>query len=879
MSRIRFRTACISLLVGLFLGPSLVLAEKPVLLRGVEYGKYECDKWVLSVLNPGQIGFQYSATWVPPKDWSAYQSVLIAPKSPGQLQPEDAEAVKAFLSGGGNLILVDSVLSSLVPMVGGKVPPWADWLGTARVVSAKGLANYHLSDKQDLWPKSAEPDSGWGKDFIVFQGLTTAEPIVTDGTSAIIAVQRVGMGRVIFIGTMLFRVMHVDAVHASEPRLKQLQNSLARTIEPAAKDALEKKIQKITEARANATQSGITRGSIFLEGIQGMMRTLSPSTPVATPAHLGLPAGDRWVVWQRDAVADESIYGYHMTAGRPRFSPTQPEASEVVRELRIDTGQGEIASTFVNLTATEELPSLRLRLEPQKGAPEKALTFFRQVAITAMGAEVSKAAPTEPADKSIVQKLISAVSPREPDPAAEEFWLMPDTGGGLAAGKTAILWIRAQTASMAPGEYQYQLVMESGETSRVLPVTLKIWPVPFNRSLGLNLGFYGFNWLGPFPRAFSVAVGKAKDIKFSVSGATPLLRNMGELGGDGVVDGAITLQNIRVKSTGVPLKTIIANRQAGKTEAFAQPDGTLPELDFSGYDEQIQVARDLGFSRVNIRHGAGAMVIKGGNYITELTGSTNLSESWGKSFVDIWTQFKSYLEKKGFRQFTFKFGDELGVEEMHSIWLPMAKLTSAAGWMPETNPTGKAASAAMMNEIAPLCRSFILNVHFIDQFQKWKQAREVTLEKGTLIGTYGSWGYYKSPSFYTRKVFWEVWTKGLDGVDFYTYARLVLFDGDKAINCASGMGIQAGYADAVYLRMLQSAVDVAKSDPSKKEWLSKADAFLRSVVGEKSPYGLKMKEEMVGNMPYPKTVLTATTHQLDEAKRELLRLLSEGGPK
>jgi hypothetical protein len=25
--------------------------------------------------------------------------------------------------------------------------------------------------------------------------------------------------------------------------------------------------------------------------------------------------------------------------------------------------------------------------------------------------------------------------------------------------------------------------------------------------------------------------------------------------------------------------------------------------------------------------------------------------------------------------------------------------------------------------------------------------------------------------------------------------------------------------------------------------------------------------------------LTATTHQLDEAKRELLRLLSEGGPK
>lgn len=154
-------------------------------------------------------------------------------------------------------------------MVGGKVPPWADWLGTARVVSAKGLANYHLSDKQDLWPKSAEPDSGWGKDFIVFQGLTTAEPIVTDGTSAIIAVQRVGMGRVIFIGTMLFRVMHVDAVHASEPRLKQLQNSLARTIEPAAKDALEKRSKKLRK-RERMPPSLVSLGALsFLKESKG----------------------------------------------------------------------------------------------------------------------------------------------------------------------------------------------------------------------------------------------------------------------------------------------------------------------------------------------------------------------------------------------------------------------------------------------------------------------------------------------------------------------------------------------------------------------------------------------------------------------------------
>jgi hypothetical protein len=814
-------------------------ASKPVLLMGTGYGDYERAAWVRRILSPDGLAFESTEKWREPSEWGDFSAVIIAESSPSVLTAESAGQMLRYLEDGGAVILTGGGLASLS---GSRtvVPEWFPAFGKSRI---KAMS---LPTKVEV---VAEP--GWE-----FAGIVEKWGVPVSGLSppagefrmgsehdSMVSVVRVGRGFIAYIGATFFRIENAAALADASPRLPKLRSILERTTEPNERQDLVQKVKSFEERLAGLEKLGVPDMPAVEGLLSAILAKASPlSTTKASAPWIKSHVREEAVFWQRDPVISKEIYGYRQSAPGPAWHPAEPGPEETVKSLGIHAGINDALGVGVNVTAAVPLSGLQAGWVPS--GPNGPQVQVLQAGIMARP---------------------DAANP--PGVAGDGFWLRP-ANGPLAPGETTLLMLVIRTGSAEAGTYSGSLNVTWPGGSRSLPVSLVVHPVRFDETKALELGFYGFNWLGPFPRDVAL-IGQSKPASLNVAGALPILANQRSLGASGVVDGTMELNQTRIAGD---TKTLGDYTRGQTRPDLFDADGKLRKLDFGGYTEAVVAARNLGYSRVNIRHGMSVLVKPSSNYVTLLTGEPHLSPLWGKVFSGIWAQFREYLAGQGFTQFTFKIGDELSTESIKQGWMPVAALAADAGWLPETNPTGEAVEPGTLKLIGPLCRSYSVNVHFVDEVLKWKRDGEFRPADGSRIGEYGSWGYYKSPAVLMRRACWEAWAKGLVGLDVYTYARLFLFDGKTVFNPSSAIGLMTGWNETSFLTQLAAARAEAVRAGRDDAWVKESGRFLDGL--RSGGEGFVWKEERPGTFPFPVRTLEVTTSELDRKREDLFRLLA-----
>lgn len=815
-------------------------SAKPVLLLGSGYGQHERAALVRSVLSPRGVAFESSGKWISPADWGKFSAVVIADEAPQALNEESAVAVKTYLENGGGVILTGGGLPSLAGIRGDTIPAWFPGFGGLRLERGSAFSNVAVKGGELIGWGTAPSIEKWGT-VISWLSPGTGDFQMGTDTKSVVAVVRVGKGFIAFVGATLFRVNNAANIANSSKRLEQLRGSLERTKDPSERRAVEQKVNSITQRMADQEKVGAPDLPAIENLMAGIVAMASPlSTARASQAWLDQLGSGHAVFWQRDPVINPEVYAFNQSAPGPAWDPAEPQEGEVLQNIAADAGLDDALVVGVNVTATSALPEFRVAWKAGAGGGP-AVRVLQAGTLESNGTA------------SIL--------------GAQAFWLRPATGD-LREGETTLLMLLVSTTGTAVGNYTGTLKASWKGGERLLPVSIAVHPVRFEEKDALELGFYGWSWIGPFPRNLPL-LGGPEVLNLDVSGALPVLKNQRELGAGAIVDGTLQLSQIRIEGD---LRSLADYLKAGTKPPILNEDGSMKKLDFSGYEEVINAARGLGFSRVNIRHGMAVFVQPSANYVSLLTGEPHLSPAWGKTFVGLWKQFREYLEGHGFTQMTFKYGDELSEESIRVNWTPVAKLAAEAGWAPEMNPTGRSVNLESLNQVAPICGSYSTNVHFVDEVLKWKAEGKFRPLPTAKLGEYGSWGYYKSPAILMRRTCWEAWAKGLRGLDIYTFARLFLFDGKTVFNPASAMGLMTGWRESSFLSQLATVHAAALESKSDLAWTKEAGAFLERI--RNGGGGIVWKKEKPGVFPFDVRTLESTTGQLDVERRELFRLLS-----
>jgi hypothetical protein len=853
-------------LCAALLAPSLLAAPapeppRPVLLMGDKYGRYERQRWVQKLLIPEQVVFTSSDEWVPPARWKEFSLVVVCDTSPAALDMAGGAEARAYMEAGGCLLALGDGLRSLLGLApGAPFPSWAAWVGAGEASLQRNLGRYAIEERVHPFEKAAPPkDGGWGADLLALSKLRGARVVVGAGGKALVAVNPVGKGCFVFVGPLLFRTLDAGSrEESSSKRAAQLEASLKRMTDPLEKRKLEERVAALKKQAEAADKADVHDAASLEAMLAAALKAIAPATARGqAAAAIGSLAADGapLVAWQREPVSDASVYAFAEMVDGPVFSPAVPAAAEVQRAIAVDLAASDTFAKAINVTAATDAaglePSLgELRSESGAAFPRANVELLRQARFRA-----------------------PKVAGRPEDPAESAFWLLPAGRLDLKRAETAVFWLRVRAKGAPPGVYRGELSFACAAGSVRQPVTVTVWKVAAPARPEIQLGLYGGYWLAALPARYANPGDPAAQQPVGLPKALAVLDDMVEHGCRHAADTGLDLRRIRVKANGRALDSYAARGTAQPAELFA-PGGEVPPLEFFGYEEQAAEAAKRGCFHAAIRHGRGAM-LGDANYVCRLTGEPMGSPTWNKVFTGLWKQFHDFLAAKGFTEFTFKYGDELGPDETRQHWAPMARLAKAAGWRPEANWTGVAVNPDLMNEMAPLCESWTLNANFTEQFLKWRAEGAVRPPADARVSHYGSWGYYKAPHAHPRLAMWEAWARGLRGVDVYTYARLALWDGARMVPSAAWEGWRDGWTEANLLALLKRrSAEVAAKAPGDP-WAARALKFLETVIGPSSPYGIAWVDGKAPNFPYPFRVLAGPEADLDRARHDLLALLSE----
>jgi hypothetical protein len=211
--------------------PLAITDDRPLLILGEGYGRYERAAWIEQVLKPAAVPHRDGGDWVDPAQWGGHPVVVITSACAPLAEAANLKAAAAYVAGGGRLVLVGPALAPLRELERDSV---AFVGGTGfRVLRAQPELAATLPDHPDS-PQSLLPHA----QAIFVDGssparlLPTASPLLDLGGNTPLYVASHGEGRVLYIGRELFRLISAQkkagsSQAASDALVAWLQQVLA----------------------------------------------------------------------------------------------------------------------------------------------------------------------------------------------------------------------------------------------------------------------------------------------------------------------------------------------------------------------------------------------------------------------------------------------------------------------------------------------------------------------------------------------------------------------------------------------------------------------------------------------------------------------------
>ena len=836
---------CMAIWLACIGSASAAPQNKPVLIMGLNYGVYERWQWVQTIFNPNQIDFVSKNDWVDPaigNGWTPYSAVVICDSSPGTITQASNPAVLSYLNNGGKLILMESGLGSVLGgLYKAAIPAWAQpWVGAANLWAEVNTTTYSVvytaADDVAPWPIDTiagltNPVLG-GNWQTLKNVLPGAKSLIATPSETMMSVNHVGSngGAVLFIGRQLFRI--IGAAGTSPASIAALRQSIVETL--------------------------INSGASIPGNID--LPQLRADTGVATSAY---------IPWRRDPEHDDAFDAYAKLGTGPRFSPLYPLASETLGSsngISLDMGKNDYTSVSFNVFALSNISTFRILSVSGGGIPSGAIKIFSQDSL--------KQAGQGAADRSQTQ-----------------FWLKPmvaDTEISIPAGQNKVFFLTFNSAAWpditSVKTYPLVLHLTDGTTSYSIPVTLRRYPFALAATTGPREGWYTFYPWNQDPSAFSTFTGTGFITTpfYSFDPANPSYKFYGPVLDTAAAAGfrSMNLSNIDASSvkvasgpnTGKTLKEVASG-------TFLNADGSVPALDFSGFDARVNSSLARGAYRVQVRNSQTDPLIKN---LTGIAWTPTLDPTWKSTFIGVWGQFATYLRSKGFTELAYKFNDEMIQADIEQKWIPMSSAIAGAGWLPHLNITGNTAAnnPALINEVAPIAGVIEVNATYLDAVAGFIQSGAVSIPPSTLLPIYGSWGYYKGPPIFARDQWWLIFYKGFAGIDIYNFDVDEIFTGTLSYVSGQMQGHRDGWYDNAWLQYLRDLYNNSPASPwraSVQDFLTNSIAADCSAVNS-SPYfhGLcwyQIPENYGGTYP-AQSQLRATSLQLEQSRHDLFQLLA-----
>ncbi len=328
-------------------------------------------------------------------------------------------------------------------------------------------------------------------------------------------------------------------------------------------------------------------------------------------------AKDKLLLWQRD--------WQEIPQAGPAFIPPYPEAGEIIEKLDFFSAINERDTQFI---VCQSLTGQNISIK----APGKPFSLYISAKPPVIPSLVPKKLSPEAAELCGAYYLT---------PLRDEFVLKP--------GKPEIIWIKVDTAGLAPGVYHDKL--EIG--NRSIPLNLTVYPIVMPENRPVVFRFWGS---GPPLREPFISTLKENNFELWLA---PRLK----------------LNELTCRETGTNLRDA-----AGKEpEKFLKEP--FPALEFpASYRNDILAAASAGFSYVRFYTGAA------GRQLAERVLKRKLPEKMAdwppeaqRIFSGLYGEYARFLNEHGFYDIDAVWLDEPSIEEINNKYLTQAELLNRAG--------------------------------------------------------------------------------------------------------------------------------------------------------------------------------------------------------
>lgn len=291
-------------------------SNKPTLIMGDAYGKYEKKAVIAEVLTPNDLTFDDGGEYTSAENWHHYSQVIVCDAAKLLSEQRELDWARDYVQDGGRLVLLGSAMLSFR----GVAKEELAWLGASGYsASAKGDAaaptpEHWASPQGELTALSTAMQSS----FWVTK-IDQAKPLLTIDSKAVAFAHSFGQGEIVFLGKELFRL---------------------RAAQRASKDTAP------GDAYRDWLQRVILHGQPLrkAELIQSMIDKLNVTGPTA---------------WYRDP-------GFTARGGAFLRYPA-PREQDLLESITLDMGVGEYESVPVYVTTPVAVADFPVRLSKLSG--------------------------------------------------------------------------------------------------------------------------------------------------------------------------------------------------------------------------------------------------------------------------------------------------------------------------------------------------------------------------------------------------------------------------------------------------------------------------------------------------------------------------------
>ena len=561
--------------------------------------------------------------------------------------------------------------------------------------------------------------------------------------------------------------------------------------------------------------------------------------------------GKKLLVWDREWTMGER-YG-------PRFSPPMPAAKELITTLSADMAVDEYESLQLNLTPTVEVGDASWEIAPGK-FPRANLEFFVQ--------DRPDPIPWPKDPKIAVEAPYWLLPPEHVAPKGRPEFAVP-------AKQTRVVWLRLNTAGVAPGEYELALNFNFAKGLELsVPVNVKVYPVrvPRRRLITLKAGgqIYG-DAIRPAP-----ALRFAKDLESH--GVEWSLIN---------VVRATSVRPVGEKTN------LVGGYFVNNRERLEK--GDFPALDFSDFDPWMEQA---------IGHGLTSFFLgRIDRYFVRSIKQSGLTPE-GQDRTHEWMgrELARYLQEKGVRTMVLSSGDELSEKEIREHFIPWAAKMIKAGWGCSSSFTGRKHRDPKLNaELYPYVKLWTLNRVLAQEFVADVRNGRLKVRDDAIIGTYGAGAgrgtEHRKALSESRFLGWESWRFGIQNCSPNPYFKSWLYytksktrdlgiGGERWVSFIKSNDLSAPLADCPFLEGIRDGMEEGNLCAILAFYLDRIEqkggaagqrartmrARLQSIIGQGPEAILKTKTVTAGGLQM--ALIDASNQDFRRAKRAVLEMLA-----